>query len=142
MADYIREELGFPGVRQQDMVEKETVKLATGEANRRHWYLLTRLGSGQCGPRGLLKLLRDHWGIVNSHHHVRDRSWVEDIPTLRRPGFGEVFATLVNIGANALRLQGPRHQQWFPARMSIPLRAKCCAFRPMQTIDRLYGRAS
>lgn len=56
---------------------------------------------------------------------------------LPRPGLGEVFATLVNTGLNALRLEG-----WFPPRMSMPLRAKTCAFRPTRTIDRLCGRAS
>ena len=64
-----------------------------------------------------------------------DCSWDEDVHTLRRPGLGEVFTTLVNTGLNALRLEG-----WFPHRMSMPLRAKTCAFRPKQTIDCLYGR--
>ena len=44
------------------------------------------------GPEGL-KLFRDHWSIENSQHHVKDRSWDEDI---HRPGLGEAFATLVN----------------------------------------------
>ena len=136
LADYIREELGFPGARQGAMVEKEKVDIATGEVSRERWYLLTSLSAGQCGPRGLLKLFRNHWSVENSLHHVKDRSWDEDVHTLGRPGLGEVFATLVNTGLNALRLEG-----WFPARMSMPLRAKYCAFRPMQTIDRLYGRA-
>ena len=137
LADYIREELGYPGARQGAMVEKQKVDITTGEVSRELWYLLTSLSSGQCGPRGLLKLFRDHWSIENSQHHVKDRSWDEDIHTLRRPGLGEAFATLVNTALNALRLQG-----WFPAQMSMPLRAKSCAFRPTQTIARLYGRTS
>ena len=52
---------------------------------------------------------------MNSLHHVKDRSWDEDVHTLRRPGLGEIFATLVNTGLNVLRLEG-----WFPARMSCP----------------------
>ena len=137
LADYIREELGYPGARQGAMVEKQKVDITTGEVSRELWYLLTSLSSGQCGPRGLLKLFRDHWSIENSQHHVKDRSWDEDIHTLRRPGLGEAFATLVNTALNALRLQG-----WFPAQMSMPLRAKSCAFRPTQTIARLCGQAS
>ena len=46
---------------------------------------------------------------------MKDRSWGEDVHTLRRPGLGEVFATLVNTGLNALRLAG-----WFPARCLCP----------------------
>ena len=117
------------------MVEKVKVDIATGEVARERWYLLTRLSSRQCGPRELLRLFRNHWSIENSQHQVKDRSWDEDVHTLRRPGLGEVFATLVNTGLNALRLEG-----WFPPQMSMPLRAKTCAFRPAQTIARLHGR--
>ena len=88
LADYIREELGYPGARQGAMVEKQKVDITTGEVSRELWYLLTSLSSGQCGPRGLLKLFRDHWSIENSQHHVKDRSWDEDIHTLRRPRSG------------------------------------------------------
>ena len=98
----------------------------------------TSLSSGQCGPKELLGVFRNHWRVENSLHHVKDRSWDEDVPTLRRPGLGEVYATLVNTALNtALRLEG-----WFPRRMSMPLRAKACAFRPTLTIARLYGQAS
>ena len=137
LADYIRDELGFPGARQGAMVEKEAVDIATGEVSRERWYLLTSLSSRRCGPKELLRVLRNHWSAPNSLHHVKDRSWDEDVHMLRRPGLGEVFATLVNTGLNALRLEG-----WFSLRMSMPLRAKTCAFRPTQTIARLDGKAS
>ena len=106
LADYIRDELGFPGARQGAMVEQESVDIATGEVSRERWYLLTSLGSRQCQPKELLRLFRNHWSVENSLHHVKDRSWDEDVHTLRRPGLGEIFATLVNTGLNALRL-GP-----------------------------------
>lgn len=137
LADYIRDELGFPGARQGMMVEKERVDTATGEASRERWYLLTSLSSRRCEPRALLRVIRNHWGVENSLHHVKDRSWDEDVHTLRRPGLGEVYATLVNTALNALRLGG-----WFTPRMSMPIRAKSCAFRPAQAIARLSGQAS
>ena len=40
---------------------------------------------------------------------MKDRSWDEDIQPLRHPGLGEVSATLVSAGLNALRLEW-----WFP----------------------------
>ena len=61
-------------------------------------------------------MFRNHWTVENNLHHVKDRSWDEDVHTLRRPGLSEVFAVLVNTGLNALRLEG-----WFPPRMSMPL---------------------
>ena len=137
LADYIREELGYPGARQGAMVEKQKVDITTGEVSRERWYLLTSLSSRRCGPKELLRGFRNHWSIENSLHHVKDRSWDEDVHTLSRPGRGEVYATLVNTALNALRLEG-----WFPLRMSMPLRAKTRAFRPMQTIARRCGQAS
>ena len=142
LAGYIRDELGFPGARQGVMVEKEAVDIAAGEVSRERWYLLTslssrRLRTRRCGPKELLLGFRNHWRVENSLRHVKDRSWDEDVHTLRRPGLGEVYATLVNTGLNALRLEG-----WFPLRMSMPLRAKTCAFRPTQTIARLCGQPS
>ena len=119
------------------MVEKESVDITTGQVSRERWYLLTSLSPRQCGTRELLRVFCNHWSVENSLHHVKDRSWDEDVHTLRRPGLGEVFATFVNTGLNALRLEG-----WFPARMPLPLRAKTCALRPAQPIARLYGRAS
>ena len=137
LADYIRDELGFIGAKQAVMVEKETVDTATGEVSRERWYLLTSLSSRRCESRGLLRVIRNHWKVENSLHHVKDRSWDEDVHTLRRPGLGEVYATLVNTALNALRLEG-----WFTPRMSMPIRAKTCAFRPLQTMARLFGHAS
>ena len=81
--------------------------------------MLTSLSSGQCGPKELLGAFRSHWRVENSLDHVKGRSWDEDVHTLRRPGLGEIYATLVNTALNALRLEG-----WFPPRMSMPLRAK------------------
>ena len=125
-------------------MEKVRVDIATGEVSRERWYLLTSLSSRQCGPKELLRGFRNHWSVENSLHHVKSLPrghpgtavGMKTFHTLRRPGLGEVFATLVNTGLNTLRLEG-----WFPHRMSMPLRAKTCAFRPRQTIDRLYGRA-
>ena len=137
LADYLRDELGFPGARQAAVVEKTSLTLATGALQTQRWYLVTSLPPQRYGPADLLRLFRSHWSIENSLHHVKDRSWDEDRHTLRRPGLGEVFATLVNASLNALRQEG-----WFPEQMSLPLRAKTCAFRPRQTIARLFGHPS
>ena len=68
------------------MVEKESVAIATGEVSRERWYLLISLSAQQWGPKELLQVFRNHWSVENSLHHVKDRSWDEDVHTLRRPG--------------------------------------------------------
>ena len=134
LADYIRDELGFPGARQGAMVEPgggghshrggEPGVLVS--ADQPEFPAVRTKGTASAG-------FRNHWSVENSLHHVKDRSWDEDVHTLRRPGLGEVYATLVNTALNALRLEG-----WFPRPdVQLPLRAKTCAFRPMQTIARL-----
>jgi hypothetical protein len=87
-------------VKQVGLVEKERIEIATGEVSKEHWYLLTSRSPRQCSPKGLLQLFRNHWSIENRQHHVKDRSWDEDHHLLRRPGLGEVFATLVNVSLN------------------------------------------
>ena len=119
-------------------MEKTDLNLATGELAQERWYLLSSRPPGRCGgPADRLGLFRGHWSIENSRHHVKDRSWDEDRHTRRRPGLGEVFATLVNVSLNVLRQEG-----WFPEPMSLPLRARTGAFRPNQTIARLCGKPS
>ena len=105
------------------MVEKVRVAIATGEASKERWYLLTSLPPHRCSPGEMLRLFRSHWSIENNLHHVKDRSWDEDRHTLRRPGLGEVFATLVNVSLNTLRLEG-----WFPS--GCPCR---CEPRPVHS---------
>ena len=106
----------------------------TGPSSIKGWPLLTSRPPERRGPAQLLRLFRQHWSIENSLHQVKDRSWDEDRHTLRRPGLGEVFAALVNVSLNVLR-----RAEWLPERMSLPLRAKTCAFRPKQTIPCLTG---
>jgi predicted transposase YbfD/YdcC len=67
-------------------------------------YFITSLDPSDVKPSDLQKLVRDHWQIENSLHFVKDRWWDEDRHYLRRPGLGEVFATLTNFALSILRL--------------------------------------
>ncbi len=96
-------------------MEKGRVDIAAGEVSRECWSLLPSLSSRRRPPKELLWAVRNHWGARNSLHHVKDRSWDEVVHTLRRPGLGEVYASLVNTALNALRLEGR-----LPKAMSMP----------------------
>ena len=137
LAGYIRDELGFPGARQGAMVEEDRVDIATGEVGRERWYLLTSLSSRRCGPKALPRVFRQHWSVENSLNHGKDRSWDEDLHTLRRPGLG---VGIRHPGEH--RDQCPAPVRMASTRMSMPLRANSCAFRPIQTITSLYRRAT
>ena len=51
-----------------------------------------------------------------------------------------LLAPGLSSGADKLPLNALHLEGWFPLQMSMPLRAKCCAFQPTQTIARLYGK--
>ena len=53
LADYIREELGFPGARQAALVAKTVTQPATGALAQERWYLLTSLPPERCGPHAV-----------------------------------------------------------------------------------------
>ena len=97
------------------MVEKERVEINTGDVSWEHWHLLASLDSRRCGPIELLQVIRNHWKVENSLHHVKDRSWDEDVHTQRRLGLGEVYPTWVNAAPNPLRLEG-----WYPIHVYAP----------------------
>ena len=84
-----------------------------------------------------LRVFRQHWSVENSLNHGKNRSWDEDLHTLRRPGLG---VGIRHPGEH--RDQCPAPVRMASTRMSMPLRANSCAFRPIQTITSLYGRAT
>ena len=50
------------------------------------------------------KAIRDHWGVENRSHHVRDTSFAEDASRIRcNPG---IFARLRSFATNILRFNG------------------------------------
>jgi predicted transposase YbfD/YdcC len=50
--------------------------------------------------------VRQHWGIENKNHHVRDTTWHEDAQQTYTGSGPQVMATLRNTAASVLRLNG------------------------------------
>lgn len=62
---------------------------------------------GQPGWRIRVALrVREHWGIENRIHHVRDTSWTEDASCVRTGTAPRAMAGLRNLALGALRLAG------------------------------------
>ena len=73
----------LPGRRQAIRIQRTRMKIKQGvvsEPSEEVTYALTSLGPEQAGPEELLKLVREHWGIENRLHYVRD---VRDFPMTR-----------------------------------------------------------
>lgn len=125
VARYAATELAFPGVQQVARLDKTIRRLDTGEVKTETWYLASYEPRGPLSPAEYLRRVRGHWGIENSLHHVKDRSWGEDKHTLRRPGLGECFSELLNVALSVLRRPGR-----FDPQLSMPRRAKLCEVNP------------
>ena len=125
VAGYIARELYFPGAEQVGRLDKTIRRVLTGEVKTETWYLVSYEPTDLLTPSTFLARVRAHWGIENSLHHVKDRSWGEDKHTLRRPGLAECFSILLNVALSVLRKPGQ-----FDPKLSMPRRAKRCEANP------------
>jgi hypothetical protein len=58
---------------------------------------MTSLRPERAGAKGILNLTRDHWGIENGLHGVRDGTLREDASRIRKGAAPQVMAALRNI---------------------------------------------
>jgi len=66
---------------------------------------ITSLTPEQAGPKRLLQINREHWGIENKLHYVRDVTYDEDRCRIRTKSGPQVMATLRNLAIGILRLR-------------------------------------
>lgn len=67
-------------------------------------YAITSLSRHQADAGQLLKRWREHWGIENRLHWVRDTLWQEDRCCIKHPTGGHNMAAFRNAAINLLRL--------------------------------------
>jgi hypothetical protein len=130
VADYVRERLNFAHCQIVLRVDREVRSPGVGVRSCETRYFGTSLDPGWVTPRGLQCYVRDHWQVENCLHYSKDRWWDEDRHCLRRPGLGEVFASLTNAALSVLRLL---------QRTGEPLRAVADAMQwsPLPALQRL-----
>lgn len=101
-AAYCREALNFCGLRVLARVDCEARR--AGEVVRRETrYFACSLGPARVSAWELLRLVRGHWQVENSLHHVKDRWWDEGRHYTKQPRVGEGLAALRNAAASILR---------------------------------------
>lgn len=67
-------------------------------------YAVTSLSRREADAAKLLQLWRNHWGIENRLHWVRDTLWQEDRCRIKNPIGGHNMAAFRNAAINLLRL--------------------------------------
>lgn len=99
-------QIGFPYARQAIRVVRERAVVATGECSREVVYAICTAPFELAKPHQIAAWLRQHWGIENSVHYVRDVTYDEDRSTVRSGTTPQVMATLRNTAMNLHRLDG------------------------------------
>lgn len=99
-------QLPWPHLAQVCRVERERVNTRTGEIERKVTYAITSLPPARADARALLALLRDHWGIENRLHYVRDVTFDEDRSAVRTKAAPQVAAACRNLVIALLRRAG------------------------------------
>lgn len=107
----------WPGLAQGLCLEREVVRLNTGEARRERAYAVTSLPPQQADAQMLLRLWRGHWGIENRLHWVRDVGFGEDRSAARAGSVPQMLAATRNTVIGLLRAHG--HAAIAPTRRTL-----------------------
>ena len=115
----------WPHLAQICRVRRRRVEVRTGEIEDEVSYAITSLPPARADAARLLALLRDHWGIENKLHHVRDVTFDEDRSTIRTRAAPQVTAACRNLAIALLRRAGIAN---------IAAACRTCAGRPRTAI--------
>ena len=96
----------WPHLAQVCRVRRRRVDVRTGEIEDEVSYAIASLPPDQADAPRLLSLLRDHWGIENKLHHVRDVTFDEDRSAVRTKSAPQVCAACRNLVIALLRRLG------------------------------------
>lgn len=107
-------------------------RTANGKTTVEMVYGVTSLSRDRCGEKRLLALIREHWGVENELHHVRDVTFGEDACRVRKGSAPQVLAGVRNAALNLLRRLKPKS-------MAAALRS--LAARPSEAVELLRGKA-
>jgi predicted transposase YbfD/YdcC len=94
----------WPGLTQVCRITRE--RIVRGKTTIETVYGITSLTADQAGAARLLALSRDHWGIENKLHYVRDVTYREDHARTHAGHAPQVLAALRNTALTVLRRLG------------------------------------
>jgi len=100
-------EIDFPHAAQVIVVYRERADLDDVMTSAETSYYITSVGEDRAGAERLGRHVREHWGIENKLHWVRDWAFDEDRHQLRATSStARAMATLRNLAISLLRLAG------------------------------------
>jgi predicted transposase YbfD/YdcC len=98
--------IGFPYAKQIIRITRDRLTTATNQRSIEVVYAICSLTFEQARPTLIAQWLRQHWGIENCVHWVRDMTFDEDRSTVRTGSAPQIMAALRNTALNLHRLNG------------------------------------
>jgi predicted transposase YbfD/YdcC len=99
-------DVGFPGAAQVFRIRRDTFDHAGNHLTKEVVHGITSLTAAQADPEMIARFVRQHWGIENKIHWVRDVVYREDHQHAYAGTGVQVMATLRNLALGLLRLAG------------------------------------
>jgi predicted transposase YbfD/YdcC len=96
--------LAFPYSAQAVQIVRRRRTITTGKVTLDRVYAVTDLTAEQADAPEIAHRVREHWGIENKIHHVRDTTFAEDASRVRTGTAPRAMAALRNLAIGALRL--------------------------------------
>jgi predicted transposase YbfD/YdcC len=109
VSDILKGYSRWPGLERVCRIER--TRLIRGEREHEVVYAVTSLTRAEADAEKLLKLSRDHWGIENRLHCVRDVTFDEDRCRVRTGSGPQAFAAIRNAIITVLRKLGITNMQ-------------------------------
>lgn len=109
MSDILKGYSRWPGLEQVCRIER--VRIIGDDETREVVYAVTSLARAKADAEKLLELSRNHWGIENRLHCVRDVTFDEDRCRVRSGSGPQVFAAIRNAIITVLRRLGFTNMQ-------------------------------
>jgi predicted transposase YbfD/YdcC len=100
-------DIDFPHARKIGCIRRDTFTLAGQRTSKEFAWIITGNPDGQnpiANAKHLHQFVREHWGIENKSHYVRDMTWHEDANQAHTGSGPQAVATLRNIAAGLIRL--------------------------------------
>jgi len=109
VSDCLNHNLDFPYVGQVFRIQRHTYHVKSGRETHETVHGITSLLPNLATPQRLLGLNRNHWGIENKLHWVRDVTFDEDRSQIRTGQAPRVMASLHNLVINVFRICGSKN---------------------------------
>jgi predicted transposase YbfD/YdcC len=100
------EGIDFPHARQIACIRRDIFNLDGQRVSKECAWIITSATLGSTQAPDLHDHIREHWGMEDKSHYVRDTTWREDAHQAHTGSGPQVMATLRNLAAGLLRLNG------------------------------------